>query len=642
MARYEFDMIVTNVIDNDNILNDKISIGDELTLEIEMPYRPPSNYMRTYSTPIPFEMRAYNARIQFNYNAQHVRNWGMSWDVQPKQNHGDSCTTGLNMDVTNSFQSLITDPTACPYFAIEWKRTLTRDDPDCFIPDTLNMLQWTQGTILFSDLFDRSTKLYKVYATFGQGRLTELTGGAMNITAFHDLNGNCRREAGEPGIDNVSFTVGSQPFVLKTESNGELFIQSPLSKGYLTILPQDDWELNCTGDQITYDLIALGPNPTVEIPLHEKPPVVDRPKLPAAPLSIGATALRPGETADYIIFLNNQDENTQDGTLRFEFDERLRYVSSKPAPSEVNLPLLVWDVNQIEPEERRRFIVRFKVPNDPALQGENFCSATKFDYDGQRQFYLDSYCQVVAGDYDPVRLQRIKQDKTQENETVDAQVEAEFIIQIHNDDSRTARNVHVTIPATTDFDLNRLFVGAASHEYATSKSEDGDIIISFHNIMLAPDGADVNTEAFVRFGVTQDDVAFDDEFVREQIDVRFDYIEDVDAALSAAQTFAGPPQFGESEAVVSDVAADLTLGEVRVFPNPTSDVVTIALNSAEWTRKTTISLTNLVGQTVLTRTMLNNNYSLDVRTLPAGSYYLTLQRGTATAVHHLKIMRQTH
>ncbi len=641
MARYDVTATVETVEDSDDLLDGQVSVGDTLHIELTMPYRPLFNNFGQFRTPEHFDFTCYNDRMQFGYKQEFPRidNDVLGLGKRNPEAFKFKCTTSVVLINYYDHSELSEDEAlATPSLFFRWERIRSVFDEDCELPDTLDMTAWDGGTVRLSSSRSTPRSHYTINASFDKMELTELEDSEFKVFAFNDLNNNCQRDDGEPGVPDIEFTVGNLPTIFSTQTDGISTNSSPLSKGFIEILPQDDWQVNCNGNQITYNLIADGPNPTLFIPLTEKQPAEENPNFSAAPLSIGATALRPGETVEYIVFLNNQDEETQDGRLRFEFDERLRYESGNPAPSEVNLPLLVWDVNQIEPEERRRFIVRFKVPNDKSLQGETFCSAAKFDYDEQSQFYFDSYCQRIAGDYDPFRLQRIKQEGSDENETVDAQNKTEYMIRIHNDDSRTARNVHVTIPARTELDLNTFFVGAASHEFVISESESGDKIISFYNIMLKPQGSDVNTEAFIRLGFTLD-AGIDDKFISEHTSVRFDYIEEVDPALSAAQTSAGPVQFSESEPVASGVTATPTPWEVLVFPNPANDVVTIKLNNAADAIETTISLTNLFGQTVLTRTMLSDTYTLGLRALPPGSYYLTLRRGAATTMHHLKIVR---
>jgi Secretion system C-terminal sorting domain len=79
----------------------------------------------------------------------------------------------------------------------------------------------------------------------------------------------------------------------------------------------------------------------------------------------------------------------------------------------------------------------------------------------------------------------------------------------------------------------------------------------------------------------------------------------------------------------------LTAGNVRVFPNPAADNLTIQV--AGRTGKTAVTVTDLAGRTVLQGTSaLDGSFSLNA--LRAGSYILLVQDGTTLTSH--KIVKQ--
>jgi hypothetical protein len=68
------------------------------------------------------------------------------------------------------------------------------------------------------------------------------------------------------------------------------------------------------------------------------------------------------------------------------------------------------------------------------------------------------------------------------------------------------------------------------------------------------------------------------------------------------------------------------VGDVKVYPNPTSSVLNVVINSSI-TGKAEIEVVNMLGQTVMTGSTTDNKAELNVAALPSGSYMVVCSRG---------------
>jgi hypothetical protein len=68
---------------------------------------------------------------------------------------------------------------------------------------------------------------------------------------------------------------------------------------------------------------------------------------------------------------------------------------------------------------------------------------------------------------------------------------------------------------------------------------------------------------------------------------------------------------------------------VALFPNPTSGMLTIQTGNQQFA---TLAITNAIGQELLQQSMVRNEQTIDVSSLPAGIYYLTLRGNEGTEV----------
>lgn len=81
-------------------------------------------------------------------------------------------------------------------------------------------------------------------------------------------------------------------------------------------------------------------------------------------------------------------------------------------------------------------------------------------------------------------------------------------------------------------------------------------------------------------------------------------------------------------------------GQVNVYPNPTSGVFNIDIETAT-NSEATIELASLSGQTLFTEKLDANTQWLeqvDIRHLPAGTYVLSIR--TADGIHVQRVIRQ--
>jgi len=76
----------------------------------------------------------------------------------------------------------------------------------------------------------------------------------------------------------------------------------------------------------------------------------------------------------------------------------------------------------------------------------------------------------------------------------------------------------------------------------------------------------------------------------------------------------------------------LTAEQVRVFPNPTTDQWTISSPEA---RIEVLDLFNMNGQRVFTATPGIDQYNVDARTLPSGTYVLSVQTAEGRRITRL-------
>ena len=82
--------------------------------------------------------------------------------------------------------------------------------------------------------------------------------------------------------------------------------------------------------------------------------------------------------------------------------------------------------------------------------------------------------------------------------------------------------------------------------------------------------------------------------------------------------------------------ASATEGTIRLYPNPASNVLNIALQGTEVNEVVVI---DIYGKTAMRNTVADGNNSLDISSLPAGMYFVQLRADNAVKATQKLIKR---
>jgi hypothetical protein len=111
-------------------------------------------------------------------------------------------------------------------------------------------------------------------------------------------------------------------------------------------------------------------------------------------------------------------------------------------------------------------------------------------------------------------------------------------------------------------------------------------------------------------------------------------VDDVEFNASTGRLIAGT--HGRSimtyplDKILTDLAPDMVFAmDVKIYPNPTTDVLNIRMPAA---KKTTIKIFSVDGKQMPANTNGSNTFTLDVANFPAGIYYLVAEEGKYRAV----------
>lgn len=459
----------------------------------------------------------------------------------------------------------------------------------------------------FQDLVDGygySNTVVSSYCTF-------VPGGeyfAIEGNAKYDFNANgCDANDVSAGMMLYEISNGSEVgrITANTEGNFSIYVANGIhtvvpileNAAYFNVLPNEitvDFPTDPNPFEQDFCITANGTHPDLEIEL--------------IPLGVA----RPGFDAHYKILYHNKGNQTQSGSVIFNFDDELMdYVDSTPEYNTENTNEYTWDFTDLKPFESRSIEIIFNLnsPSDtPPLNIDDtlvFQAAVYPISDDEtpsdNSFQLN---QLVVGSLDP-------NDKTcLQGESVGPETAGEYVhylIRFENTGNYPAENIVVKdVIDTEKFEVSTLRALNGSHEFY-SRIKENVVEFIFENINLPFD--DQNNDGYVLFKIkTKPELQLGDTFSNEAA-IYFDY------------NF--PVITNEYITTIEEQleTADFDFGnEFVLYPNPSKNILNIQKKAT--TEITSVEIYNMLGQVVIA--IPSKTEMIDVSSLKAGTYFVKL------------------
>ena len=241
---------------------------------------------------------------------------------------------------------------------------------------------------------------------------------------------------------------------------------------------------------------------------------------------------------------------------------------------------------------------------------------------------VDIFCGLVTGSYDPNDKTGFPTGIGTTHDILPNQ-KIEYRIRFQNTGTDTAFTVVVRDTLSTDFNIFSVQSGVSSHDYSFRMYGPRVLEWTFNNIML-PD-SNVNEPAsngFVKFEVMQQPNLPNGTVLENSAGIYFDFNAPIITNTSTHTINDGVVILDMTEHISKQM-------QLKVYPNPTDNVVTVELGKAQ---EFSVTVLNQLGQVLYSQKAKSNSSQVQLGHLPAGIYYLHIHDGQQTAVQ--KVVKQ--
>lgn len=489
-------------------------------------------------------------------------------------------------------------------------------------------------------------KLYVTggFTNFGRIRLNRVAEYDKDLAlitgrAYYDKNNNCQFDVGEKPLWGQIIRLFNGVFVTYTDREGIYTFIVPKSGTYnINALPKKYFKLsNCNPSQYTFK--PSNSNQIIDsadfaFTIDETIEDVSVKILPNA-----GHRFRRGFTELYsLTYKNNGGKLISNGKIRLRLDDSLQGFVAIPPPSSINNGVAEWDYNNLLQGGERTILFRAKVSSKNTKE-ISFSAEAVSTNDAFTQDNFDTLDQKVEDATGLGGKFIFPEPKNGDTITVfpsAGQQDVEYLIRFENTTDDTVRQVIVIDTIDLNISLEYIQELGASHPYTTQivnlppQLGKGVLIWTFDNINLPPNPTKsndfVDNRGHIRFKVRLNSQIEKGVLVSNKADVIYDFT-DYESTNSV---------FCKVDDLLSNGNTPTLLKQLKVYPNPTSNTLTIELDEDN---TYTLTIIDMQGKQVIPQeTFTGNTKQLDVSALATGMYYIGITSNSTQ--YFQKIVKQ--
>ena len=466
---------------------------------------------------------------------------------------------------------------------------------------------------------------------------------------YLDDNDNCTFDGNETGIENIRINCAGFGSTF-TDANGYYSFKLPTGSYTLSQQVNNYYPVSpCQNNSIPVNVTAASGCVTSNNFANKLNELHD---LRIITMTAGIPPVPGNNYSQRVVVLNDGTMPEANIHFNYEHDGQLNYNNSNhpgmTQPSPIVRPNYFEDFNSmpsLNPGESYDFRMYYSTPtNIPAGTELVFFDTTTYGPIAQHWLWdyspwnnVNTHRATVVSSYDPNFKEVSPKGLEEEGYFPSTVNEFDYTIHFQNEGTYFAQKIVITDQLDDDLDWSTLRPGYSPYEYTTTISESGLVTFTFDGINLPwkSQYGDELSSSFIHYSIRRKDNLAQGTEITNTAYIYFDYNPPIitNTTLNTLND-----AVASLEAHDDDLTDDSDL-ELKIYPNPASEVVNIKINEVQTTGNARINVINLMGQTVQENTVTlsagSNKIKLKVNDLAKGNYLVqvNLQDGTSMVKH---------
>ena len=436
-------------------------------------------------------------------------------------------------------------------------------------------------------------------------------------TVFYDENSNCEFDPeDEPSIDHI-IEITPGPFYVDTDTAGKFSVNLiPGTYSVNASLSQYLYTNEICMNGEGYDFVL---EDSLDFDLNFGYTFIQGIEDLEIYANLISNRIRPGRDFNYQLNYRNYGTTPLDARIVLSHPTYVTLEQFNVTPTNVYVDSLIWALGELQPLEEGIITLKFDLAPDPNLIGTILKMSSyisPFVNDSAILNNFDSTLVEILGPFDPNDKMVIPAGEGDFGNLIVDQVDHfDYNIRFQNVGTDTAFKVVIIDTIDTDLDLLTLDVVAASHPYNLS-IRDRRLQFTFEDINLVDSTTnEPGSHGFIRYVISPQNVEIGDVF-KNKAGIYFDF---------------NPPIITNEvvNTIVDEIVAikELSTSDDKgliLFPNPSSNKITIGSASDFHPNETFINCVDPLGNLVFAKKVENLPLQISINHFSKGIYIINL------------------
>ncbi len=472
----------------------------------------------------------------------------------------------------------------------------------------------------------------------------------INGKVYQDVNNNCLIDGGENGIQNIMIHCVGAGYTF-TDANGNYSFQVPTGTYTLTESVNSHYPLAACQSNAIVTAVTASSGCTTTVNFANN--MIVQHDLHIITTSYPYNAPIPGNPYYQRVIIQN-DGTVAEGGIQIAYtnDGQLGSMTASPAlftqQDAINYPnwySIQSGFTNLTPGTSANINLTYNTPtNIPLNTVVNFYDSTAQAAPINTNWLLDespwnnvqNYQQTVIGSFDPNFKEVSPKGTGPQGYIATKDSVFDYVIHFQNEGTFFAQNISVVDTLDSDLDWSTLRPGYSDYHYTATVSETGVLTFKFANINLPwkSQYGDVMSSGMVAYTIKSKHNLAQGTQIKNKAAIYFDYNAPV-ITNTTLNTLNDLLSSVEEKAIMEN-------GDVALFPNPTSTVLNVVINSKA-SSNAVVNVLDLTGKVLKTKPVTvnegKNSLQEDVSELPSGIYFVQVKCNESIATKKLVIIK---
>jgi uncharacterized repeat protein (TIGR01451 family) len=449
-----------------------------------------------------------------------------------------------------------------------------------------------------------------VYGHTWRRNINDFKFKSISGITYFDLNNNGKKDSSEnvipktkvssstSGTFTISSDIGQYSLSLEDRVIGDTILTVAENK-YVKVNPPF-YILNKAEHLVNKDFGVFFPKPVNDIQIN----------------ITNVTPPRPGFKSVYFIDYKNIGSTTLNGKITLKYDALQAFDSASIKPTSNLNRILIWDYTNLKPFENRKIILELTTTRTASLRSSttNIVQIDPLSIDTFKADNIDSLVQTIVGSYDPNDKQVTFNNSKIPPPVIDQSTQLIYTIRFQNTGNYPADFVKIVDTLSDKLDLSTFRLIATSHKGDVSVRNKNVLTFDFNPIYL-PDSLrdEKGSHGFVKFAIKPKKTLTKDEAIKNTGYIYFDYNPAI--VTNTVET---------TNLKTSLFTPSVSAGKLDISPNPTQNIIKVEIEDSDF-KEGTLSIYDLSGRLMLTKSISNKIGVIDVSRLGNGEYICTVK-----------------